>query len=170
MGLEKFAGDQQKAVEFTEGFCKEAGIWDSVKDAFSTTTQKDATKNGFLPSMMEGMGKGLGGAAIAGGVGLIGMAANSISNGNLHNKFMTALQQAISTNSFLRSANKEKVISYATTIFKFAPHVATDVNILTSLLANSVQGDGVDPLTVKTLVDLEARYKDSNSVNPKSFI
>lgn len=165
MGLEKFAGDQQKAAEFTEGFAKEAGMWDSVKGAFGPSTER-----GFLPSMMEGMGKGLGGAAIAGGVGLLGMAATSIGNGNLHNKFMVSLEKTISTNPLLRSANKEKVIQYGNSIFKFAPHVATDVNLLSSILANAIHGEGIDPLTIKTLVDLEARYKDSTSFNPKTYL
>ncbi|PIP25642.1 MAG: hypothetical protein COX32_02200 [Candidatus Moranbacteria bacterium CG23_combo_of_CG06-09_8_20_14_all_41_28] len=172
MGLEKFAGDQQKATEFTEGFAKEAGIWDSVKSQFATRieTRDGGSSHGFMPSMMEGMGKGLGGAAIAGGVGIIGMAANSINNGALHNKYMAALQQAISTNPLLRDANREKVIQYGNTIFKFSPRVATDPNIMSSILANCIQGEGLDPLTIKTLVDLEARYKDSTSFSPKTFL
>jgi hypothetical protein len=163
LGLEKFAGDQKQAVEFVEGFAKEAGFMDVLKG------NADGNR-GFIPSIMEGAGKGLGGALVSGVVGALGSAATSIGNGSLHNKFMMALEHAINTNPLLKSAKREKVIQYAESIFKFAPHVSTDTNILSSILANAVHGEGIDPLTIKTLVDLESKFKDNTTFSPKSYI
>ena len=182
LGMEKFAGDQKLAVEFVEGFAKEASAWDSVKGAFSTRMEggkfNDRTNElipgdratGFVPSMMEGMAKGVGGALVSGAVGLIGSAAVSIGNGNLHNQFMVALEKAIQSNPILKNAKREKVLQYAETIFKFSPHVATDTNVLSSILANAIHGEGLDPMTIKSIVDLEGKFKDNTGFSPKSYV
>jgi hypothetical protein len=176
LGMEKFAGDQKLAVEFVEGFAKEAQAsfdfgdnkaWRAVKGAFSSSTEG---ARGFVPAIMEGAGKGIGGALVSGAVGLIGSAAVSIGNGNLHNQFMVALEKAIQSNPILKNAKREKVLQYAETIFKFSPHVATDTNVLSSILANAIHGEGLDPMTIKSIVDLEGKFKDNTGFSPKSYV
>lgn len=168
LGLEKFAGDQKLATEFVEGFVKEAGL-PSMSELFYSKSG-DGRTSGMLGSILDGAGKGLGGALVSGAVGILGSAASSINNGSLHNKFMVALEHAIHTNPILKNAKREKVIQYAESIFRFAPRVAGDTNLLSSILANAIHGEGIDPLTIKTLVDLESKFKDNTTFNPKSYV
>lgn len=160
LSLEKYAGDTEKAKEFTIGFMKEAA---RVPLTFSG-------------EMFKGMAGGLG-AGVAGlGLGLaihgVSSAFNSASTANLHAKFQKALETAIRSNTLLEHADRSKINSYAETVFKFAPHVAIDVNMLSSILANAVHGEGLDPMTIRTLTDLEARVQETrkNSLfSPKAY-
>jgi hypothetical protein len=75
----------------------------------------------------------------------------------------------------LRSAKKDKVNSFAESIYRFAPHVATDANLLASVLTNTIQGDLLDPMTIKYLTELESRYNEvrgpiSSMFSPKTYI
>lgn len=155
LALEKCAGDEEKAKEFLEGF------YDQV-----LTKQADflSAAGGMVQKpFVEGLAKGLAGLTI--GLGALG-AVKTMSmaqNNNLHVKFVEAVQRAIQMNSVLRNAKKEKVASYAQTIFNFAPHVATDPNLLSSILASAVQGDGIDPMTISTLTQLEQRYNQNST-------
>ena len=173
LGLEKFAGDEDKAVEFTKGFQKAAFDYSSLFNVPSQLVPKDQVQSragGMLPSILEGAGKGIGGALVTGAVGLIGSGVNSLNNGALHTKFLQALEQAISSSKILKETKRERVLAYAQTIFSFAPHVAGDTNLLISLLNNSVHGDGVDIATVKMLTELEGRYKENSGFSPKSWV
>lgn len=164
-GLEKFAGDHTKAQEFVEGFLKEAS---------------GAPVLTFAQNLQKGLGSGLGQAAGAGLMGIgLGLGIHGLSSafqhantGFLKEKFEAALSSAIRTNPILVDADPHKVRSYAETVFKFAPHVATDPNLLSSILANAVHGEGLDPMTIRTLADLEGRVQESrkNSLfSPKAY-
>jgi hypothetical protein len=174
--LEKFAGDEGLAEEFVKGFTKEA---------MASPAQRAATAGGGgggrLPatiegSMREGLGKqlgsGLAGLLLSGGVGATAYAMNQVKRSNLHSQFLQSLEQALASNRILREANRDKVKQYAETIFKFAPNVAADVNLLNSILANAVHGEGIDPMTIKTLTELENRFTTNTGVigSIKSFI
>lgn len=160
-GLEKYAGDEQKAKEFTIGFMKEAAA------------------GAFMPSheFFKGALGTLGGGAAALGLGLAihGMSStlNNMGGANLREKFQTALNRAVQSNEILMHADRTKVNSYAETVFKFAPHVAADPNLLTSILANAVHGDGMDPMTIRTISDLEGRIQETRKnalFSPKTYV
>lgn len=161
----KCAGDEQKAEEFLQAFYetlleKEAGF----ADGLTSTLVRD---------FAGGISKGLAGVTLGLGVSALTSAIKSTATSQLHNQFTTALSSAIATNPVLRQAKKEKVVNYAETIFKFAPHVATDANLLSSILANAVHGEGIDPQTIKTLTDLESRYaevRSPSSFSPKAYV
>jgi hypothetical protein len=188
--LTKFAGDETAAQEFVDGFVETLGqekyagikqVFNSVKDgtakAFSQNyggSRSGGDEKSFKSSLMQGLGKGLGegmgGIAIATGIQGVANLAGIVGNNVLHYKFLTALEYVIASNRLIREAGKDKVRQYGETIFKYAPNVATDPNLLTSVLANAIHGDGIDPITVKTLTELESRYRDNTTFSPKSFV
>jgi len=157
IGMEKYAGDAAKAKEFAVGFLKKASLFD----------------NRFI---QEGAGKALGTGIAALGVGLgvhgISSFMNASANANLHNAFQRALASVRASNPLLEDADPSKVNSYAETIFKFAPHVACDHNLLSTVLAHIVQGEGVDTTIMKTLVELEKQIIESRKAGlftPKNY-
>lgn len=145
-------------------------------DAFMAGFEKEALFNGNLGNMIIrglnsdhvakgaiGLGVGLLGAAIVKGVS---SGASAIDNRQLRAKFDMSLAQVMSGNKIVKGAKPERTRDYAETIFKFAPHVASDPNLLGSILANAVLGESIDPQTIKTLVELEGRFSDNNRANP----
>jgi hypothetical protein len=173
--LEKFAGDQASADEFIEGFNKEAASLQSILNTVvgpgTTQSKRDPETLGHTinKGIGKAMGEGLGGLAVGLGATSIGTLYNSVRGMALHSKFLQALERAYQGNRILKESPKEKVLQYAETIFKFAPNVATDSNLLSSILANAIHGDGIDPMTIKTLTELEGRYADNTTFNPKSY-
>lgn len=161
LGLSQFPGNDAMADEFVKGFTKQAfGGPETFGESFSK-------------GVGGGLGKGVGGMAV--GLGLHGVSAmlNSVRSDRLHTEFLAALQRAIASNPVLKGANKEKVKNYAETVFRFAPNVATDSNLLSSVLANAIHGEGIDPMTVRSLTDLESRYSESLAApifSPKSYV
>jgi F0F1-type ATP synthase beta subunit len=87
----------------------------------------------------------------------------------LYRKFTEALKTVSESNRIIRNADRNKVLSYADTIYKFAPHVASDVNLLSQLLANAIHGEGVDPTTIETITRLEERYSKDTAFKPKNY-
>lgn len=158
--MEKYAGDEALANSFMEGFEKTAGVSDFLKTLTYTNVfpteeiGKAALKAGF------GLAAGLAGVGIVKG---INSGHSAYVTSGLRNKFEMALANVMSTNRVVRGASPEKAKNYAETIFKFAPNVAADPNLLGSILANAVLGEGIDSTTIKSLVDLEGRYRDNNS-------
>ena len=154
-GLEKYAGDQKLADEFVNGF---------IKAAF------DITK--FNEGIGSAIDKGIGATAIGMGIAGLGMAMKNVEMGALHTQFLTSLEHAIAVNPVLKQADPKRVVDYAETIFKFAPNVSTDANLLSSILANAIHGDGIDPMTIRTLADLESRYSDNkgSTFSPKTYV
>lgn len=160
LGLEKFAGDERMAQAFVAGFTQQA----LVKSAFDLGE--------FNKGVGGAIGKGLGVTAMGAGLHVLNKAVNSVQMGGLHNQFMSSLEHAVATNPVLKQADHERVLNYAETVFKFAPHVATDANLLSSILANAVHGDGIDPMTIRTLTDLDGRYMENHSstFSPKTYV
>lgn len=149
-GFTKAAAEKLGSIEagagFVRGFLGETGI---EKEAF-----------------FEDIAKGAAGALGAAGVGLAlgalatraGGSFDSGQKAQLHVKFQNALNQVKATNRIVKAADQTKVNSYAETVFRFGPHVAGDANVLASLLANFIQGESIDPMSIKTIVDLESTY------------
>lgn len=164
LGLEKFAGDEQKAKEFTVGFMKEAMIPD-----FKMMSPGQAIGDAAL----KGLGAGAASIALALGVNGLSKVFSSASQANLREKYLTALSIAVRNNPVLTQADHAKVKTYGDTIFNFAPHVAADSNLLSPLLANAIHGEGMDITTIKTLTDLEGRLVESRkntAFSPKAYI
>jgi hypothetical protein len=166
--MEKYAGDESKASEFIEGFRSELG-----KSAALTAGNLSDLGELFAGGTASALGKGVGALTMGVGIAGISRAVSNLRTSSLHTKFLTALSRAISSNRILREADKSKVEQYAETVFKFAPNVATDPNLLSSILANAVHGEGIDPMTIKTLGDLESRYLDNSNAtgfSPKTYV
>ena len=121
--------------------------------------KKEATDSALTRGLV-GLGVGLAGPGIVKGLSVF---STNMDHAKLRNKFNMALAQVMANNKVVKGAQPEKAKEYAETIFKFAPNVASDPNLLSSILANAVLGEGVDPMTIKNLVDLEGRYKDNIS-------
>ncbi len=145
-------------------------------DAFMEAFEKQALFHGNFGNMMirgmsspnvmkplAALGVGLMGAAIVKG---ISSGSDAMATRNLRGRFDMALAQVISSNKIVRGAKPERTKDYAETIFRFAPHVASDPNLLGSILANAVLGESIDPQTIKTLVELEGRYTDNKRTAP----
>jgi hypothetical protein len=169
-GLVKFAGDQAAAQNYVEGFVAEL-------EKVAYDDDKDDSKGGlggkFTGAAVGAIGKGLGGLVAGLGMHGMGYLMSSVQNDRLHSDFLLALQKAVTTNKILRDANRDKVKGYAETVFKFAPHVAGDANVLSSVLANAIHGEGLDPMTVRSLNDLETRYVENSRTpvfSPKSYV
>lgn len=154
-------GTQEEIDAFVAGFEKEsadlfgAGMFTSL--ANNEAVRSAAIKTGF------GLAAGLAGAGIVKG---ITSASGAVSNYKLRQKFEMALAQVISSNRVIKGAKPEKVKEFAETIFKFAPNVASDPNLLASVLSNVILGDSLDPMTIKTLVELEGKYNQNNQSQP----
>ena len=109
LGLEKYAGDEQKAKEFTIGFMKEAA---GEKEAltFGGNVLKGAA--GAIGTGLVGLGLGL-------GIHGISSTLRTMNEHNLRGTFQAALNKAVASNPILVSADKTKVQSYGETVFKF---------------------------------------------------
>jgi hypothetical protein len=176
--MEKFAGDKNLAEDFVKGFAKEAmstprpqTMAQELKDAATHMERK--TKDGLGPArsgFMNEVGKGMGNLVLTLGIAGVGKVYNNISMDRLHTKFLAALEKAIQSNHLIGEADRSKVMQYANTLFKFAPNIATDVNVLTSVLSNAIHGEGIDPATIKALTDIEGRFAENDSFSPKTYI
>lgn len=176
----KFGDDKQAAAEFIEGFTKEAGILDGMLGAATgqpvpsgkpdiPPRAPDTLQHTILKGMGTSLGQGLGGLAITGSLTGLGTMYNKVHNMALHSKFLQALERAYQSNRILKEAPREKVMQYAETIFRFAPNISTDSNILSSVLANAIHGEGIYPDTIKMLTDIEDKYMGNSGFNPKMY-
>lgn len=140
-------GSVEAGADFVRGFLEETGM----------------EKEAFLGEIMGGAGKALGAAGVGLALGALanrmGGSFDSAERAKLHTKFQNALNQVKNSNRIVKAADQTKVNSYAETIYKFGPHIAGDPNILASLLANFIQGESIDPISIKTIVELEGNYQ-----------
>lgn len=171
----KFAGDKEACAQFVEGFTKKANFLTTMLNQSTSPASAGGSKPAetFQHSIFKGMGgalgQGLGGLAVTAGVTSVGSLIGSVQNAALHSKFLQALERACQSNRILRDNPRERVLQYAETIFKFAPNLATDSNVLGSIVANAIQGEGVYPDTIKMITDIESRYVENKSFNPKTY-
>lgn len=185
--LEMYNGDEGLANSFVDGFVKQAAQTIQTRydgsgqlDSRTITNAPDIVQKGigdlFQEGISQAVGKGIGGLAVGLGIHGLNAAFSSATHGSLKTAFLTALAKAISMNTVLREADRSRVEQYADTIFRFAPHVAGDANLLSSILANAIQGHegaGIDPMTIKTLGDLESRYVENRTAggfSPKTYV
>lgn len=177
--------DEKSRTDYVQGFVtKVANILSDLKydsDKVLKTGGKDSptllggsfADNFWARGVGAAAGKAVVGAGLAAGFSGLMSLAKVVSDHALHNNYLKALNEAVQSNSVLRGAEKSKVLNFGNTIFRFAPHVATDPNMLSSILANAVHGDGIDPMTIRTLTELESRFvqtKGEGNFNPKTWI
>lgn len=155
--LKEFDGDEKKAAAFVEGFVKEAADWGRLSGELAK-------------QFAGGLGKGLGALVIGGGVALAGKGIMDAKHSNSHARFKQALESAIKANPILQEADRAKLEHYGETIFKFSPSVAGDPNVLSAVLANAAQFNGIYPDTIKMLTELESRYQQNNAFSPKMYV
>lgn len=155
IALEKL-GSEEAADAFMEGFCKTAAE-NHEKVAANWSFGEGAAKAGM------GIAGGLLTAGIVSGISTFN---RNRENYAMRGKFDMALASVVSTNKIVKGARPEKVRDFAETFFSFAPHVASDPNLLGSILSNALLGESIDPQTIKTLVELEGRYNDNRKVGP----
>ena len=152
---------------FMQGFEKQAFIDLEKQALFGSAARFTARAMHDVPSAIGKAGVGLGvGLLAAGLVAGINKGSSSLANNGLKSKFEFALTQVMTTNKIVKGTDPTKVKSYAQTLFNFAPHIASDANLLGPLLANVIQGEGIDSMTIKSITDLEGRYKDNQSIKP----
>lgn len=175
LGLEKFAGNEELADQFVAGFIahvmieKEAQEVEQLQKEAAGPQQQDITAD-YLKGMATEAGKSSAGF-------VSNMAVNALIGGYRtvvdqfrYQRFLKALHQAIANSHVLREHDNKKVLKYADTIYRFAPMVAVDPNLLQSVLTNAVLGDGIDLMTIKSLTDLQGRYRENGAMNPKSLV
>lgn len=171
LGLEKFAGNEAMADEFVKGFVAHVAMEKVAAGGFKGKDDEDDNYgHDFTKGLINNLGKNIGSLGVNLGVGAGVAGYRFVTDIARHSRFLKALEQVLATSDFLMKQPREKVERYADTIYKFAPMVATDPNLLQSVLTNAVHGDGVDIMMIKTLTDLEGRWKDNGAVAPKTFV
>ena len=159
--------EESQLNAFMQGFEKEAGLMgfmagDKGKLLEVNLMEHPAFTEAAIKSAF-GLGAGLLGAGIYQG---FHQSSKAIQNNALRSKFESSLQYVKNTNKAVQNANPSKVDSYANTMFAFGPHVVSDPNILGFLLVHVLLGEGIDPTTIKSVTDLEGRYKDNIAPDP----
>lgn len=167
---EQMGFTDEQADAFVEGFIKEASVGMPAtvggKEPWSAAT---SITHGIVDNFARNIGGGLGNLAVNTLVGGVANLVGSARDSMLHRNFTESLKTVIENNRIVRNADRNKVMSYADTIFRFAPHVASDVNLLSQLLSNSIHGEGVDPTTIETITRLEERLGKDTSFKPKNL-
>lgn len=168
---EKMGFTDDQADAFVEGFIKEAsvGLPAAAGGGKEPWSASNSITHGVVDNFAKNIGGGLGNLAINSLIGGVANLVGSARDSLLHRRFTESLKTVIESNRIVRNADRNKVMSYAETIFRFAPHVAADVNLLSQLLSNSIHGEGVDPTTIETITRLEERIGKDNSFKPKNL-
>lgn len=171
VGLEKYAGDEEAAKAFVSGFLKEAFFGPVVN---VTNGMNHQLGHVIAEGGAKALGMGAAGLALGLGIHGISSAMNSAGNLGMREKFQKVLASVVNSNPVLMNADREKINQFAETIFKFAPKVATDPNLLTNVLVNAAHGEaGLDTTTIRALVDLESKVQETRKnalFSPKPYV
>lgn len=84
----------------------------------------------------------------------------------LRRRYQNNLRMLHESNPALRAVDPEVLARYGDTIFNYAPNIATDPNLLSTLLVNAVHGEGIDLTTIKTITELEDKYSSRGTFQP----
>lgn len=165
---ELYPSDEKKSNEFVEGFISK------VANMLTDKLDQDSMVGNFLGrGLAQNVGKAIAGGVVGAGFASLMGAVNVVKSHALYNKFLQALDEASKTNAVLRASDKRKLVNFGNTIFKFAPHVATDSNMLAHVLSNAIHSDSLDAMTIRMLGDLESRYQTNrgeSNFNPKMWV
>lgn len=136
---------ERKLAEVALGLQKEAGAMGVAKAVGKKMT--DIAVDKVLP------------AATLAGLAAVGHQVMQNKNAlTTQNQFNHALAYAVDNNTILSGANRDTVQNIAQSVYNLAPNAASDPNVLSSVLANAVHGDGLDPRTARDLMDLEEKH------------
>lgn len=144
-----------------EGMDKEASVWGTVANIGKKVGGSMADKAGTLA--MAGVG----------GLGIHNYlkAKRNAETINQFADYQNALATVAGRNERLANENSERLNDLGSSIFKFAPTVASDPNVLETVLDNAVQYGGLDAQTVRSLQELEERYRNLNEVPvPRTYM
>jgi hypothetical protein len=89
---------------------------------------------------------------------------------NTQDQFNRSLATAVTQNNILANSNKKAVKEFAQTVYSLAPHAAGDPNVLASVLANAIHGEGFDPRTARDLLDLEEKFLKVRSLGDPDLV
>jgi hypothetical protein len=130
----------------------------------SKLMEKDSSAMSFLGNVGEqALGTLAVGALTALGMAGANKATKAFRRTVQKTDVVNVLGRAIERSTLLKNEyqkDPEKVLSFATTIFNYAPTVASDPNLLSSVLSNALHGDSIDPMTIRTLMEMEKSYFD----------
>lgn len=176
-GLEGLTELEEARVDaFLESFEKTAAEQGAFWENPEVQALKPANSYDFGEEMKRGGANALAsagvGAVASGALYMLGKWIQSGNKSGQHAKFLEALKQAIQGNPILEEAartKKDKLLSYAESIFKVAPNMASDPNLLSHILSVYIQGEGIDLVTLKSLSDLESRHSGNNTLDVRSF-
>lgn len=129
-----------------------------VKQASEYAEEDKPKTNPFEKGFGEGAGRGLAMAGLSAAALGAYAGAKAINRSMQHSKFLSAVKQAIASSEVLAHEPPSKVLSYGETIFKFAPTVASDVHLLTTMLEAAVRSGGLDYSLIKTITEIEGRH------------
>lgn len=161
-GKENFVDDTIAELE------KDAGFMDFLRGAgdhlggtgagaqFGEALAQSAGK--IVPPLMAGLG-----------IAAAARALTSVRNTMDYKKFERALQIATDRNPALKQADPERVKMYAESIFRVAPTVSQDPNVLAQVLVNAVRFETFDPKTLEMLANLEAKKNSEKPLTPKNL-
>lgn len=98
------------------------------------------------------------------GNALKGMQTNKLPAKN--QKFITRL---MSIDPVLKSRPPERVLSHYMTMFRTAPSVCLDENVVSSFLKESTSYDAISTVTIKSLVDLEKTMTETSDKKSQTY-
>ena len=146
-------------TEAVDGLEKAANIWtEGIRPAGEATKSiwshlgTEAVKGGGKALGM--LGVGLLSAALAKGINTVASNNASVMQ---RQKFESALANVLATSKICKQ-DPARAKSFAESLFRVAPNIIGDTNLLRNVLDSIVQGESVDVNTIKMLTDLEDRY------------
>lgn len=180
----------ERAFTEVQGQIEKTANWDMdvSKEAFLDIVKGEMTKeamdfglNSFLKQevkpaqggkhtvgneVLGSAGKAIGAASVAAIAGLGGLAVSKalgkVQNVADRRAFERSLERAVANNAMLRDGDEEKINRFAETIFRFAPNVAKDPNLLANILSNSVHYESLDLETIRAVTELEEKHAKNN--------
>jgi hypothetical protein len=115
------------------------------------TKLTDKISEAMANAVAFSMVKGIGGAVKTGR-----QALGSHRLGPLEKRF---IKQLIKRDITLSGRPKARVLSHYTTLANLAPSISKDPNVVASFLKQSTAYDTIDTVMIKTLIDIEAGYR-----------
>lgn len=114
--------------------------------------------------------KGLTGFGL--GAGILGAmtAFSGAKNMSKRKDFERALEQVLRNSPVIQEKDKQKATGFAETIFRFAPTVASDPNLLGSVLNSAIHYESLDLSTIKSLSEIEAKHSQYSQLRPRDMV
>lgn len=138
----------------------------SVTDGYKLIKAKPEMMTDILKNIASHAGKI--GLTLAAGAAIYGAkkGVDAASGLLLRRRYQNNLRMLHESNPALRAVDPEILARYGDTIFTYAPNIATDPNLLSTLLVNAVHGEGIDLTTIKTITELEDKYSSRGTFQP----